>query len=217
MMSLAEASRVLGVGAEQVRRYLHRGLLPAAKIANAWVLPAAEVHALAEAPPRGGRPLAQASAWRSILAASVDFDDPYRYENRGALHRYSAGSGMVSSLLASSEVVVSGMHAASQYVDMLDPLADEAQLYIEEGWQQRLDPRHPMRGLAPSPLGRVLVRAVSEANWEALRERSVVAVVRAADNGAGLVAPAAAVALDLCVSPHPREQRVAGVIIESLL
>lgn len=56
MMSLAEAGRVLGIGAEQVRRYLHRGLLPAAKIANVWVLPAAEVHALAEAPPRGGPP-----------------------------------------------------------------------------------------------------------------------------------------------------------------
>ncbi len=216
MMSLAEAGRVLGIGAEQVRRYLHRGLLPAAKIANVWVLPAAEVHALAEAPPRGGRPLSQPAAWRSILAASVDFDDPYRYENRGVLARYSAGSPMVSSLLARSEVVVSGMHAAAAYVDMLDPLADEAHLYIQEGWQQRLDPLHPMRGLAPSPLGRVLVRAVSEATWEELRERSGVAAVRSADNGAGLVAPAPAVALDLCVSPHPREQRVAGAIIESL-
>ena len=165
--------------------------------------------------PRGGRPLSQPAAWRSILAASVDFDDPYRYENRGVLARYSAGSGMVSSLLARSEVVVSGMHAAAAYVDMLDPLADEAQLYIQEGWQQRLDPLHPMRGLAPSSLGRVLVRAVSEASWEELRERSGVAAVRSADNGAGLVAPAPVVALDLCVSPHPREQRVAGAIIES--
>lgn len=216
MMSLAEAAHVLGVGAEQVRRYLHRGLLPAAKIANAWVLPIAEVHALAEAPPRGGRPLSQAAAWRSILAASVDFDDPHRYENRGGLARYSAGSGMVSSLLASSEVVVSGMHAAAEYVDMLDPLADEAQLYIEQGWQQRLGAQHPMRGLAASPLGRIQVRAVAESSWEALRECSGVAAVRAAENGAGLVAPAPAVALDLCVSPHPREQRVGGAIIESL-
>ena len=123
---------------------------------------------------------------------------------------------MVSSLLASSEVVVSGMHAAAEYADMLDPLPGEAQLYIEDGWQQRLGPRHPMRGLAPSPLGRVQVRAVSAAIWDALRERSVLADVRAAQNGAGQVAPAAAVALDLCVSPHPREQQVAGAIIESL-
>ena len=33
-----------------------------------------------------------------------------------------------------------------------------------------------MRGLAPSPLGRVLVRAVSEPSREALRECSVAAV-----------------------------------------
>ena len=100
MLSLAEASHVLGVGPEQVRCYLHRGLLPAAKIANAWVLPAAEVHALAEVPPRGGRPLSQAAAWRSILAGSVDFDDPCSYANRGVLARYSGGSGMVAALLA---------------------------------------------------------------------------------------------------------------------
>ena len=160
--------------------------------------------------------MSQAAAWRSILAASVDFDDPHRYENRGALARYSAGSGMVSALLGCAEVVVSGMHAAAAYADMLDPLADEAHLYIEEGWQQRLGPRHPMRGLAPSPLGRVLVRAVSGPNWEALRERSVAAAMRGAHNGSGLVAPAPAVALDLCVSPHPREQQVAGAIIASL-
>ena len=47
MVSLADAARVLGVGAEQVRRYVRRGLLPAVKIAHVWVLPAADVYALA--------------------------------------------------------------------------------------------------------------------------------------------------------------------------
>ena len=216
MMSLAEAGRVLGVGAEQVRRYLHRGLLPAARVANAWLLPAGEVHALAAAPPRGGRPLSEAAAWRDILAGSVDFDDPHRYVNRGALSRYSAGSGMVAALLASPDVAVSGMHAAAAYADMLDPLADEAHLYIEQGWQQRLERPHPMYGLAADPLGRVLVRSVSADGWRSLRARCAAGAVRRAAGGAGVVAPGAVVALDLCVSPHPREQRVAEAIIESL-
>lgn len=215
-MSLAEAGRVLGVGAEQVRRYLHRGLLPAARIANAWLLPAGEVHALAAAPPRGGRPLSEAAAWRDILAGGVDFDDPHRYVNRGALSRYSAGSGMVSALLASPDVAVSGMHAAAAYADMLDPLADEAHVYIEQGWQQRLEHPHPMHGLAADPLGRVLVRSMSTDSWRLLRARCAAGAVRRAEGGTGVVAPGAAVALDLRVSPHPREQQVAEAIIESL-
>ena len=215
MMSLAEAGRVLGVGAEQVRRYLHRGLLPAARVANAWLLPAGEVHALAAAPPRGGRPLSEAAAWRDILAGSVDFDDPHRYVNRGALSRYSAGSGMVAALLASPDVAVGGMHAAAAYADMLDPLADEAHLYIEQGWQQRLERPHPMYGLGADPLGRVLVRSVSADGWRSLRARCAAGAVRRAAGGAGVVAPGSVVALDLCVSPHPREQRVAEAIIES--
>ena len=216
MMSLVEAGRVLGVGSEQVRRYVHRGLLPAAKIASAWVLPAAEVHALADVPPRGGRPLSQTTAWRSILAGSVDFDDPCRYANRGVLTRYSGGAGMVSALLASPETVVSGMHAAAVYVDMLDPLPEEAQIYIEEGWQQRVDSHHPIRGLAADPLGRVLVRALSSDNWGVLRAHSVAGPIQQPGREAPLFAPAAAVALDLCASPHPREQRVAGAIIGGL-
>ena len=217
MLSLTEAGNLLGVGPEQVRRYLHRGLLPAAKIANAWVLPASEVHALAEAPPRGGRPLSQAAAWRSILAGSVDFDDPCRYANRGGLARYSGGAGMVTALLGCSDVVVSGMHAAGAYVDLLDPLPDEAQVYIEDGWQERAASRHPMRGLAADPLGRVLVRALSPDNWHTLRAHSAaVGLLQRQGSEVPLVAPAAAVALDLCVSPHPREQRVADAIIEGL-
>ena len=217
MLSLAEASRVLGVGPEQVRRYLHRGLLPAAKIANAWVLPAAEVHALAEAPPRGGRPLSQAAAWRNILAGSVDFDDPCRYANRGVLARYSGGTGIVWALLGSADTVVSGMRAAAVYVDVLDPLPDEAHVYIEEGWSQRADSRHPMRGLAADPLGRVLVRALSPNNWGILQAHCAAAgLPQRPEREAPLFAPATAVALDLCASPHPREQRVADAIIEGL-
>ena len=164
----------------------------------------------------GGRPLSQTAAWRSILAGRVDFDDPWRYANRGALERYSGGSGVVSALVDGHDSVVSEMHAAAAYADLLDLLVDEAQLYIEAGWQHRVDSLHPLRGLAADPLGRVLVRALSPDIWAILR------VHAASSDGAGprgevpLLAPAAAVALDLCISPHPRDQRVAVAIIEGL-
>ena len=217
MMSLTEASRLLGVGSEQVRRYVRRGLLPAAKIANAWLLPAADVHALASCPPRAGRPLSQTAAWRSIFAASVMFDDPNRYANRGALSRHTGGAGMIAALLARSDVVVSGMHAASVYVDMLDPLADAAQIYVEEGLAARSGNNHPIHAMAADPLGRVLVRAVRPEAWHNLRAHCTPAgETHATLPVSSLCAPGAAVALDLCNSPHPREQRVAGAIIENL-
>ena len=74
-----------------------------------------------------------------------------------------------------------------------------------------------MRGLAADPLGRVLVRVLSPDNWRILRARSAAAgPLQRQGSEVPLVAPAAAVALDLCVSPHPREQRVADTIIEGL-
>lgn len=215
-MAVTEAARVLGVGPEQVRRYIIRGLLPAVKIAHCWVLSAADVHALAEAPPRAGRPLAHAAAWRSIIAGDIDLTDPHRYANRGTLSRYSAGTPMVAALLANPDVVVSGAHAAPAYVNMLAPLADEAHIYINAG--ARLDDIPAARGLAADPVGRVQLRAVSPECWDGLRARSV----RAADThpalpAGALCAPAAAVVLDLWCSPHPREQRLAEQIADSFL
>ncbi len=108
------------------------------------------------------------------------------------------------------------MHAAPAYVDMLDPLADEAHFYIEHGWQQWLEHPHPMHSLAADPLGRVLVRSVSLARWRLLQERSLVCALRRVESGTGQVMPTAVVVLDLCIPPHPREQRVSGTIIKSL-
>lgn len=112
-------------------------------------------------PPRGGTSArACTSAAGSAHALAI-----FGYANRDVLIRYRGGAGMVSALLASSEKVVSGMYAAAVYVNMLDPLSEEAQIYIEEGWQQRVDSRHPIHGLAADLPGRVLVRALSSDNW----------------------------------------------------
>ena len=216
MVSLVEAARVLGVGAEQVRRYIACGLLPAAKIAHVWVLPAADVYALAEAPPRTGRPLAQETAWRIIIGGDIDLEDPHRYTKWGSMRRYTAGTGMIADLLANPDVVVSGAHAAPSYVDLLAPLADEAQVYISAGGL--LDDTAAASGLAAYPLGRVQLRAVSSACWDVLRARSVPAAVPHPTLPAGMLcAPPAAVVLDLWCSPHPREQRLAEEIANNFL
>lgn len=216
VMALTEAARVLGVTREQVRRYITRDLLPAMKIAHSWVVPAADVHALAEAPPRVGRPLTSAAAWRGIIAGDINLEDPHRYANRGALSRYSAGPGMVATLLADAEVVVSGAHAAPVYLDMLPPLADEAQVYVRAGdWDAggRL-----AVGLVADPLGRVHLRAVPPQQWDVLRAESAPAgETRPTLSADALCAPPAAVVLDMWCSPHPREQRLAAEILDGLM
>ena len=103
---------MLGVGGEQVRRYVARGLLPATKIANAWVLPVAHVAAFREGRPRDGRPLSQEAAWACIVAGDVDLDNPHRYANCGALSRWMGTSGAVADFMAREDIVVSGTPGA---------------------------------------------------------------------------------------------------------
>ena len=68
---------------------------------------------------------------------------------------------MVSALPASPDVDVSGMHAAAAYVDMLDPLADETHVYIEQDWQKRLEHPHPRLSRSPPRRG----QGPPSANW----------------------------------------------------
>ena len=212
LMSLSEAAERLGVGKEQVRRYVQRGLLPAAKLANSWVIPVAHLQAFQHVKPRGGRPLSAASAWAQIVAGYVDLNDPHRYINRGVLTRWSGTLGAVIDLLADDGIVISGIHAASRYGALLDPLPTEAQIYVE-----RSTTADVMRGIAPDPLGGVVVRSVDPAIWRTLQNASDPLGAQPAMNvpETALCAPPAAVALDLVGSEHPREQYVADRIMVS--
>ena len=219
LMTLAEAGAVLGVGDEQVRRYVQRGLLPATKLARTWVVPAANVHGLKDGRPRRGRPLSQRAAWDRILSGAVDLDDPQRYVNRGAVSRWSGTAGMVAELLERSDVVVGGIHAAAVHGALLDPLPDEACVYVAEASVNARDAGlSPMRGLAADPLGAVVARAVAAGDWARLRESATTAEglrhppVR---SPSVLYAPPPVAALDLVVSPHPREQHAAEAILKA--
>lgn len=217
LVPLRDAARILGVGAEQVRRYVHRGILPAEKIGNVWLTGAAHVRGLRFAPPRCGRPLAPQAAWASILVGDIDIDDPWRHANRGEITRWHANGDQVADLLRRPDVIVSGVHAAQVHGALLDPVPDEAQVYVtaatDAGGAELLE------GLTRSGFGSLLVRCVDPAAWPQLRE----AATLAPDPGrlqfgssATRYAPPPLVALDLAVSPHPREQDHAEAIARSL-
>lgn len=223
--SLAEAGEVLGVGSEQVRRYVRRGLLPGVKMGNAWVVPSAHVRGLAPNQPRRGRPVSERSAWERIAAGDVDVADPQKYANRGRLSRWSARPGPFSDFIAADGVVASGIRAASSlYGVLLEPAPCEAQVYISEALLDgdRSSPDHILYSLDPDPLGGVLIRAVGEGVQELLD-----GAVRRADSDSksklfasslpdgALCAPPAAVALDLAVSEHPRENDAAWAVIRA--
>ena len=205
LLTVAEAAEYLCVGGEQVRRYIARGLLPAAKLANAWVVRAIDAQAFAQAgPPSVGRPLTSATAWSDIVSGGVDLDDPHRYENRGTLRRFWGTAGMVADLLERDDLVVSGMHAAASYGALLDPLNNEVCAYVRSGSPAEA---FVYERFALNTLGEVSVRFVDETDWQQL-----FSAAQPSRSTAGMIAPRPAVALDLVVSKHPRERQVAREI-----
>lgn len=210
-LSLSDASDRLGVGKEQVRRYVQRGLLPATKLANCWMVSAAHVEAFNAGKPNDGRPLSETNAWSCIFAGDVNLDDPHRYINRGVLTRWNGTSGAVADLLLRDDIVVSGIHASLRYGALLEPLATEAQIYV-----QALTLGALMHGFSLSPLGGVCVRSVSSRTWSLLTQNPGTSVGSDLDTLSASCAPPAAVALDLALSKHPRERFVAEQIAESL-
>lgn len=224
-LSLAEAGGVLGVGSEQVRRYVLRGILPGMKMGNAWVVPRAHVRGLAAGQPRRGRPIAERTAWERIAAGDVDIGDPQKYANRGRLTRWSAKPGPFSDFIGADGIAASGIRAASSlYGALLEPVPCEAQVYASEALLagDRSSPRHILYGLEPDPIGGILIRAVGEGAWDILEAAARRAngdnkskqFQSALPDGA-LCAPPAAVALDLATSEHPRENDAAWAVINA--
>lgn len=214
LVPLAAAARMLGVGAEQVRRYVGRGVLPADKIGGVWLTSAAHVRGLRSCPPRAGRPLSPAAAWRSIADGEIDIDDPWRHGNRGRVSRWAGTAAMISDLLCRRGVVVSGVHAARAHGALLDPAVSEAHVYLPSALLRPAASgrRRPWEGFVPSGLGMLVVRALDRPEWSLLVSIAVDAAdPEALGFGAAhtLYAPPAVAALDLAASPHAREQDVA--------
>ena len=206
LLSISETVDYLGVSNEQVRRYIQRGLLPAAKLANNWVIPSAQLQAFAATRPSRGRPLSTNAAWAETLTGEADLNDPHRYMNRSVLTRWDATPGAIADLMLRSDVVVSGMHAAQYHGALLAPLPDEARIYVEQSAASDVT-----EGFVADPLGRVIVGVVEPDNWRTLQEAST-PPRNPYSKPMPVTAPCApetVVALDLVVSPHPRERDVA--------
>ena len=207
LLSLADASALLGVSAERVRQLVVAGVLPAVRFGNAWAVPRESVVARQQASNRKGRPLSARRAWESILVGEVDLLNVSRYRNRGELHRYEMSVADVEFLSGHEAVVVSGVAGAVELGELLQPEAGDADLYVRISvWNQLL----AEAAAVLEPLGRVVVRVVPDEVWHSVEESS-----RWAGDEGRRVAPRAAVALDLIESGDPRHWVAAEHLMES--
>ena len=89
LVSLADASQLLGVSSERVRQLVVAGDLPGVRFGNAWAVPRGAVAARRQVSNRRGRPLGERRAWEAIASGGVDLSNVSRYRNRGVVERYS--------------------------------------------------------------------------------------------------------------------------------
>ena len=212
LVSIAEAASMLGIGTEQTRRYVRNGDLPAVRFGNSLAVPRACVLGLRHGRPSRGRPLSSSNCWKKIANGEVDIDNPSRYRNRGTLSRWNMNPADLEEAAKNPAVAVSGVAAGHHYGALLAPIPDAGALYVRQ--REFTDPsENPLGPLGAArggdPLAKVEVRVISDDVWDM--------AIGAGDYSSGIrYAPPAAVALDLAVSPDPREQDVAVWLIEEL-
>jgi len=194
LVSLADASVLLGVSSERVRQLVVAGDLPGVRFGNAWAVPRDSVHARRQVSNRRGRPLSARSVWEQIAAGDVDLSNVSRYRNRGQVHRYEMSASDLDYLSGREGVLVSGVAAAVEFGELLQSAAGEADLYVSAEIFEQLG---ALAAAVPDQLGGVAIRSVPVDVWA-----SAIAEPR---SGAGrMCAPRAAVALDLMESGDPR-------------
>jgi len=92
LVSLADASQLLGVSSERVRQLVVAGDLPGVRFGNAWAVPRDAVAARRQASNRRGRPLGEKRVWQAIVSGDVDLSNVSRYRNSLPLKTRSARS-----------------------------------------------------------------------------------------------------------------------------
>ena len=88
LLSLTDASALLGVSSERVRQLVVAGDLPGVRFGNAWAVSRESIDSRRQLSNRRGRPLSARRAWEAITAVEVDLSNVSRYRNRGVIHRY---------------------------------------------------------------------------------------------------------------------------------
>ena len=207
LLSLADASALLGVSSERVRQLVVAGDLPGVRFGNAWAVPRSSIDARRHASNRRGRPLSAQRAWELIAAGDVDLSNVSRFRNRGEACRYEMSASDLEFLSQRSGVIVSGARAASALGDLRSDEGAEANLYVSASLHSRLA---SLVAAVPDQLGNVVLRVVSDEVWS-----FVESVVASQGEVGERFAPRAAVALDLMESGDPRSWVAAENLIEA--
>jgi len=113
LVSLADASSILGVSAERVRQLVVAGDLLAARFGNAWAVPRSALLARRHSSRPGGRPLGVYAAWREIVLGAVDLGRPGRYQRRERVVRGEMSNADLDSLRARVGALQGGVGAPS--------------------------------------------------------------------------------------------------------
>lgn len=206
LVSLADASQLLGVSSERVRQLVVAGDLPGVRFGNAWAVPRGAVAARRQVSNRRGRPLGERRAWEAIASGGVDLSNVSRYRNRGVVERYSMSAADAAYLLSDLGAVESGVAAAVFHGELLQAAGAELNLYVSQRVHERLA---SVVAVVADPLGSVVLRVVLDSGWP-----DVEALAAWSDDGR-LVAPAAAVALDLMDSGDARHWVAAENLVEA--
>ncbi len=207
LLSLADASALLGLSSERVRQLVVAGDLPGVRFGNAWAVSRESIDSRRQSSNRHGRPLSALRAWEAIAAVEVDLPNVSRYRNRGAVHRYEMSGADLEFVSRQDGAMVSGAVAANGYGDMLRSDAEEAYLYVSASLNNETG---ALVAAVPDQLGNVILRVVPDDVWPFAESAAV-------DQGEAKerLAPRAAVALDLMDSGDPRHWIAAKNLIET--
>ena len=186
LLSLAEASGVLGLSVERVRQLVVSGQLPGRRFGNVWVVPLDAIAARRHSPGVRGRPLSAMRAWEEIVAGRVELPKAGRYHRRADLVRCEMSRADAGALPERVGALIGGVAAAVEHGELL--AADEhADVYLPRSAFAGLD---SLVAFIPDPVGSVALLVVDDEAWALIP--------------AGGVAPRGAVALDLLESGDPR-------------
>lgn len=186
LVSLADASSILGVSSERVRQLVVAGDLPAQRFGNAWAVSMDAIVARRHSARSGGRPLGAVRAWRELVDGDIDLGRPGRYQRRAEVVRCEMGEADFESLPGAVGALIGGVRAAIEFGASLIA-ADDRDFYLSRSAFGQLD---SLVAAVPDPLGQIRLRVVDDDAWGII--------------SGGKFAPRGAVALDLLDSPDPR-------------
>lgn len=215
LISVSDAARELDRDPSRVRALVASGLLPGAKIGNSWVVDRIAVARRKRDQPGSGRPFEPHNAWAVLLLASgcevywLDAGSLWRLrnalslhglmelgprlQNRAVVHHLHCHPGELRYLAEDPALVRTGISAAGKHGLGLVS-GPEVDGYVRAGDLEGLERGHALLPAAERAEANVAIRAVRDSAWHL--------------DGAGSVAPIAAVALDLAEDPDPRSTRI---------